>query len=66
MPEWGVGSGLQGLGLGVRLRYGIRRELAPYVGASWVRQFGETARFTEAAGEPVSDLSVVGGVRFWL
>ena len=36
--------------MGLRLRYEIRRELAPYVGLTWVRRFGRTADFAEAEG----------------
>ncbi len=34
-PETGIGAGLSRTETGVRLRYEIRRELAPYVGISW-------------------------------
>lgn len=65
VPEWGVGSGLGDLGLGVRLRYEIRRKFAPYVGYSWDRRFGETADFAREDGEPVSGGAFVFGVRMW-
>lgn len=65
VPELGVGSGLTGVELGARLRYEIRRELAPYLGVSWVRRTFETADLARAAGEPVSRVSFVAGVRAW-
>ena len=65
VPEWGVGSGVGDLGLGLRLRYEIRRKFAPYVGYSWNRRFGETADFARADGEPVSGAAFVFGVRMW-
>lgn len=65
VPELGVGSGLTGLELGARLRYEIRRELAPYLGVSWGRRTFETADLARAAGEPVSRVSFVAGVRAW-
>ncbi len=37
-PETGLGAGLSRTETGVRLRYEIRRELAPYVGISWDRR----------------------------
>ncbi len=37
-PERGVRSGLDDLELSLRLRYEIRRELAPYVGVGWFRR----------------------------
>ena len=38
----GVGSGLSKTELALRLRYEIKREIAPYVGVSWERYFGQT------------------------
>ena len=65
VPEFGIGSGLSELELGGRLRYEIRRKLAPYVGLSWSRSFGDTESFARAAGEEVSAGSMVAGVRIW-
>lgn len=65
IPELGVGAGLSNLELGVRLRYEIKREFAPYIGFEWTRQFGETARFARASGVQVSDPHLVMGVRVW-
>ncbi len=64
-PAWGVGSGLNDLELGLRLRYEIWREFAPYVGYSWTWLFGETADFARAAGEDTSSGAFVFGVRVW-
>lgn len=61
----GLGSGLSDLSAGLRLRYEIRREFAPYLGVEWARKFGETADFTRAAGEDPSDTRFVAGLRFW-
>lgn len=38
-----MGSGVNETDLDVRLRYEIRREVAPYVGVSWSREYGQTA-----------------------
>lgn len=65
IPELGVGAGLSNLELGIRLRYEIKKEFAPYIGFEWVRQFGESARFTRANGGQVSDPHFVMGVRLW-
>jgi len=65
VPEWGTGRGLSDLGLGVRLRYEIVREFAPYVGVSWDRRIGETADLARSAGEDPSETSFVAGVRAW-
>jgi copper resistance protein B len=39
----GLGSGLAHAGAGLRLRYELRREIAPYLGVTWNRAFGRTA-----------------------
>ncbi len=59
--ERGLGSGLSDLEAGLRLRYEIRREFAPYVGVHWKHRFGETADF---AGED-SESEFVAGLRVW-
>jgi copper resistance protein B len=65
MPVIGVGSGLTDFELGARLRYEIRRELAPYVGVEWSRKAGDTARLSRLAGEDPDAVSFVAGVRVW-
>lgn len=64
-PENGIGSGLSDVEIGLRLRYEIRREFAPYIGVHWELQFGETADLARAEGEDVNDLILVAGVRAW-
>lgn len=64
-PENGIGSGLSDLELGLRLRYEIRRELAPYIGLHWQRKFGRTADLARDEGEDPDDLAVVAGLRLW-
>lgn len=64
-PELGVGAGLSDAEAGLRLRYDIRREFAPYVGVQYRRSFGNTRDYLRAAGEDTGGLSVVAGVRFW-
>jgi len=60
-----VGSGLSSIQAGLRLRYEVAREFAPYVGIAWVRSFGETKDFQRIDGEDVNQVSIVAGVRFW-
>jgi len=64
-PELGIGRGFNDAELGLRLRYEIRREFAPYVGVSWTSRFGETADFARARGDVVRSLGVVVGIRLW-
>lgn len=63
--ERNIGSGLSDVQFGLRLRYEIRREIAPYVGISWGRKFGQTAEFARAAGDSRSERQIVAGVRVW-
>ena len=63
--ERGIGSGLSDVAASVRLRYEVRREIAPYVGVEWVRKLGATADLARAGGEDPHDTEVVVGVRFW-
>lgn len=65
VPENKIGSGLSNIELGLRLRYEIKREFAPYIGVSWDRGVGDTARFMRAAGEDASNTSFVAGIRLW-
>jgi copper resistance protein B len=60
-----VGSGLSDAQFGLRLRYEIRREFAPYVGVVWTRHFGDAARFARDDGHDALDAQIVAGVRFW-
>lgn len=64
-PQRGVGSGLAESELGLRLRYEIRREFAPYVGVSWNRTYGQTAQYARDDDEDVNQLRWVVGVRLW-
>ena len=61
----GAGSGLSKLELGLRLRYEIRREFAPYIGLHWERLYGNTADFARADGHDTDSLQFVVGLRAW-
>ena len=65
VPESGIGAGLSDIELGLRLRYEIVREFAPYVGIEWARKIGGTARLARADGDDVDSLNVVAGVKLW-
>jgi copper resistance protein B len=64
-PAREIGAGLSETETGVRLRYEIRRELAPYIGVTWNRAWGKTADFARAGGERVDGGRLVTGVRLW-
>ncbi|MEH6548865.1 MAG: copper resistance protein B [Pseudomonadales bacterium] len=63
--DLGIGSGLSDIEAGLRLRYEIRREFAPYIGVNWNKSFGNTADLARKAGEDIDDLVWVIGVRAW-
>ena len=64
-PERAIGSGLSDVELGLRLRYEVQRQFAPYIGVSMKQRYGRTADLVRAAGEKVRDAQVVAGVRIW-
>ncbi len=61
----GIGSGISDLEFGLRLRYEIIREVAPYVGVQWERAFGETAEWQRAVGHEASEVVFVAGIKAW-
>jgi len=62
-PETRTGSGLSNAELGLRLRYEVTREFAPYIGVSWDRQVGQTANYSRALGKSIEATSIVFGIR---
>ena len=64
-PARGIGSGLSDVQFGLRLRYEVRREFAPYVGINWVRRVGSSADYARADGQSDFDQQLVAGFRFW-
>lgn len=60
-----VGAGLSELDAGLRLRYEITRQFAPYVGITYLGQFGSTAGYVSAAGGATQQLRFTAGVRTW-
>ncbi len=65
VPDFGVSAGLNDLDLGLRLRYELRREFAPYLGVSWLRRFAGAADAARDEGRPVGRASVLIGIRTW-
>ena len=64
-PATGIGSGLSNIEAGLRLRYEIRREFAPYIGLNWTKLYGDTADFARAEAADTDDIQFVLGVRVW-
>jgi copper resistance protein B len=65
-PSIGIGSGLSDAEIGLRLRYEIRREFAPYIGVQYKSAFGNTRRYLRQAGEDPAGWSLLAGIRAWL
>ena len=61
----GRGAGLRTLETGLRLRYEIKREIAPYIGVVWNKTFGDTADLARVASDTAQGSRVVAGVRLW-
>lgn len=65
IPELNQGAGLGSIEGGLRLRYEIKRELAPYIGFGWERKTGATADLARAAGEDPRSWKLLVGMRAW-
>ncbi|GIV80374.1 MAG: hypothetical protein KatS3mg050_4768 [Litorilinea sp.] len=65
VKTWGVGKGINSVGLSLRLRYELAREFAPYLGVSWSRLFGGTGDLARAEGEDTRTVGLVFGLRWW-
>lgn len=65
VEELGIGSGINDVELGLRLRYEIKREFSPYIGVSWNKKLGNTADIAHREGESTDDFAIVAGLRVW-
>ena len=60
-----LGAGFSSMVTGLRLRYEIKREFAPYVGVDWTGKYGGTADHARASGALTNDTNLVAGLRMW-
>ncbi len=60
-----IGKGLSELTAGLRLRYEVTRQFAPYLGFESVKNFGQTANYLKVDGEKTQRNNWVAGIRFW-
>ena len=60
-----LGGGLSRFEVGVRLRYEIAKEFAPFVGVSFEQFTGNTATYVAADNEPTSKLRFLVGLKTW-
>ena len=64
-PDRGIGAGLSTGEVGFRMRYEIRRELAPYAGVVWHRKLFATGDRARERGGDAGGWHLVSGLRFW-
>lgn len=64
-PGRRTGSGLSDIDAGLRLRYELSREFAPYVGVSYAGLFGQSASFARREGDSPHQVRLSFGVRTW-
>lgn len=65
VPAQGIAAGLSDIDLGLRLRYAIAPEFAPYVGIGWTRRLGDAADLARAVGDDPDRTALIFGVRAW-
>jgi copper resistance protein B len=61
----GLGSGLSRIEGGLRLRYEIEKEVAPFIGVSFEQFTGATAAYVAADGGQTSKLRLLAGLKLW-
>lgn len=64
-PARHIGSGLSDVELGLRLRYEIHRQFAPYIGVVWTGRFGVTGYRPREAHQSFPNRQFVAGLRIW-
>lgn len=65
VDELDIGAGITDIELGLRLRYEIRREIAPYIGLAYERDLFETAAIRRRHGKDIDSLAFVAGLRLF-
>lgn len=65
VPDLRLGSGMATAELGLRLRYEIVPELAPYVGLYYEGAIGRTADLRRAGGDDAETSGLIAGIRLW-
>ena len=60
-----LGAGFTSATAGLRLRYEIDRQFAPYLGWSWSRKLAGTADLARERDEAVRESILVAGLRIW-
>jgi copper resistance protein B len=63
VEDFGVGTGLNEVELGLRLKYEISKQFTPYLGINWQHKFAGSADFAQKEGENIDNFSILGGVK---
>jgi len=63
--ELAIGAGFADLEAGIRLRYEITRQFAPYIGVNYESLLGDTRDLARDNDAETSDTQLVAGLRFW-
>jgi len=66
VPEFGVYGGFNRFETGLRLRYEIKREFAPYIGINYTRKIGRAADAQLELNENPGTFTALAGLRFWM
>jgi copper resistance protein B len=64
-PAIRLGAGLSRIEAGLRLRYEIEKEIAPFIGLSFEQFTGNTAGLVAADGDATSSLRALVGLKVW-
>lgn len=62
VPEFGIAKGVNFIETGLRMRYEVKREFAPYIGIGYMRLLGDAA---DNAGSEKDELVGLAGLRVW-
>ena len=65
LAQLAIGSGIDQVEVGIRLRYKIIRRCAPYTGIEQSWRVGDSADYARGRGEHPSVTNYVLGIRFW-
>ncbi|WP_022940008.1 copper resistance protein B [Psychromonas hadalis] len=63
--QQGQGKGLSEMIAGLRLRYEISRQIAPYIGVEWQSTLGNSADMRQQSGENKQQTNWIAGLSFW-
>jgi len=63
--ELAIAAGFADIEAGIRLRYEVTRQFAPYIGVNYEGLLGDTRNLAKDNDEETGDTQLVAGLRFW-